>query len=70
MTALGPATIRRWNAGTMMTCEPCPPRVGRRSDPCHPTSIRPFTADDIVAFAPGFELPIGYFFSPPRAYAK
>jgi hypothetical protein len=32
--------------------------------------IRQFTADDIVAFAQAFELPIGYFFLPPRSYAK
>ena len=32
--------------------------------------IRQFTADDIVAFAQAFELPIGYFFLPPRTYAK
>jgi hypothetical protein len=32
--------------------------------------IRQFTADDIVAFAQAFNLPIGYFFLPPRTYAK
>jgi hypothetical protein len=32
--------------------------------------IRQFTADDIVAFAQAFDLPIGYFFLPPRSYAK
>jgi transcriptional regulator with XRE-family HTH domain len=32
--------------------------------------IRQFTADDIVAFAQAFGLPIGYFFFPPRSHAK
>lgn len=33
------------------------------------TRIRQFTADDIVAFAQAFELPISYFFVPPRPHA-
>jgi hypothetical protein len=34
------------------------------------TRIKQFTADNIVAFAQAFEEPIGYFFLPPRSYAK
>lgn len=33
------------------------------------TRVRQFTADDIVAFAQAFEVPISYFFVPPRPHA-